>query len=439
MKQKPIRLLILGVGILSILVTLVWVVFFDGLGKISTSGESNLAVMRLYLNGVTLNEIYGGSKETKYEGNSAEIEDGEMKLDFLDVQVKGRGNSTWSGPKRPLQIKFKKKVDLLGLGKRKKYILLANVVDYSSVRNALMFHMAEMIDEKYRMRGEFIELFVDDDYQGLYYLTTKVEIGKNAVDIRNKYGVLFELDNLWSHVDDCHYSKAGECLVLKEAVFENDDVAKVAAEDFMASFNELEVAAKKRDFAAVSEVIDVRSFAEYFLISEFAVNPDAYVSSFYFYKDGKDDKIHAGPLWDYDYAFSNREWYKTFFSPIETMAQREQVFAEKNKDSDKRKLMYYLIEIPEFKEEVERIFQEKLSGRKIELELMTARDLVRIKEAALKDERKWREGEETFLKEGKYLMNWLDRRFDYFEKEYGKNKIEDQDETIFEFREPVEI
>ena len=82
MKQKPTRLLILGVGILSILVTLVWAVFFDGLGKISTSGESNLAVMRLYLNGVTLNEIYGGSKEPKYEVNSVEIEDGEMKLDF---------------------------------------------------------------------------------------------------------------------------------------------------------------------------------------------------------------------------------------------------------------------------------------------------------------------------------------------------------------------
>ena len=261
MKQKPTRLLILGVGILSILVTLVWAVFFDGLGKISTSGESNLAVMRLYLNGVTLNEIYGGSKETKYEGNSVEIEDGEMKLDFLDVQVKGRGNSTWGGPKRPLQIKFKKKVDLLGLGKRKKYILLANVVDHSSVRNALMFHMTEMIDEKYRMRGEFVELFVDDDYQGLYYLTTKVEIGKNSVDIRDKYGVLFELDTLRSYAENCYYSKAGECLVLKDAVFEDDeDIIKEAAKDFMDSFNKLEVAAKRRDFVAVSEVVDIESF-----------------------------------------------------------------------------------------------------------------------------------------------------------------------------------
>ena len=386
---------------------------------------ASLPVIKISLNETNLEEIYSNGKETKYENNDLELIDKGEVFDFSNVQIKGRGNSTWGGEKRPFQIKFKKKVDLLGLGLRKRYILLANTYDDSSLRNAAMFELTEMIGEKYRQKGEFVELFIDNDYMGLYYLTTKVEIEKNSVDLRDKYGILMELDTLHRNTEDCYTTGFKECLIIKEAVFVGDEEIKnKAVEDFLKSYNELEVAAKNDDFEMVRKLIDVGSFAEYYLISEFAVNPDAYVSSFFFYKNGDDDKIHAGPLWDYDFAFSNRNWYWTldvdYYSPTETMVQKKDIFNEKRKDTEITKFMYYLIDIPEFREEVERIFQEKMSGRKNEFLSKVLNNAAKVREAAIRDEERWEKDQDSFYREIIYLLDWLSKRYDYFEEEYGE-------------------
>lgn len=396
---------------------------FEGMAKAEGDRENSIPTLRLYLDGVNLDGIKAGDKETKYEGNRLVVDEKNDDLEFDDVQIKGRGNSTWGLPKSPFQIKFKQKVDLFGLGKRKKYVLLANYIDRSFMRNDIMFKLVEMVDSRYRSQGEFVELYVDDDYQGLYYLTTKIELGKSGIDIRDNYAGIFELDTLHEYSEDCYYTNARECLLLEDAVFADDEVmAKEIMNDFVEQFNLLEKVAKKRDYEEILKVIDVESFAEYFLISEFAVNPDAYSSSFKFYKKGLDDKIYAGPLWDFDYAFSNFSWIWSnnddFYSPEIFMAQRGDVFAN-DYSSGAGRLMYYLMEISEFEEEVARIWREELSGRKDELLIHISNRVEYIREAALRDEAKWRE-ETLFEEEVEYLSDWVSRRYDFFEQRYGK-------------------
>lgn len=383
--------------------------------------EKEIPVIKITLkDDISLDEIRAGTKEDKYEGNNAEIISNGKTATFSDVQIKGRGNSTWGQPKLPFQIKFKEKVDLFGMGERKKYILLANYFDYSSLRNDLMFKLTEMIGEKYRVQGDFVELYINDDYQGLYYFTTKAEIGESAVDLRDDLGVLMELDTLHRATEDCYYSGFAECITVKEAVFEEDEeILEIAVGGFMEEFNRLEQAAKNQDFEAVSEIIDLESFAGYYLISEFANNPDAYVSSFNFYKDGPADKIHAGPLWDYDLAFSNRDWTwgatDDFFLPKRFAVQKQQAVYENNETFGK--LMYYLADIPEFQLEVRKIWQTKFSGKKDDLEKYLARQIERIEPVALQDEAKWRE-EPKFTEEVEYLKDWIGQRYDYFETIY---------------------
>lgn len=385
--------------------------------------------LRLYLNGISLEDIRAGDKSIKYEDNRLVVEEENHKIEFNDVQVKGRGNSTWERPEKiPLQIKFKRKIDLLGLGERKKYILLANYFDYSFLRNDAMFKITEMLNSRYRSQGKFVELLIDDEYQSMYYLMTKIELGKGGVDIRDEYAGLFELDTMYGELDavyamNCSYSKVGECLILKDAVFEDDEnMSKEVIKNFIEQFNLLEAAAKERDFKTVEETVDVESFVEYFLISEFAVNPDAYLSSFNFYKNGIDDKIHAGPLWDFDFAFGNRGENTDSYSPEIFMSQKEQIFTEENDYLDTGKLMYYLMEIPEFEEEVARLWREKLSGRKDELLIHISEQADYIKEAALRDEAKWRE-EAFFESEVEYLLDWIARRYDFFEERYGEKAV----------------
>ena len=414
-----VSILLLGATFLSFVYTLFTVMERDKDPDFSGA----LPVLKLSLNDVTLDEIQNGDKEIKYEGNELEVVNNGEVMELSNVQIKGRGNSTWYRDKKPFQIKFKTKVDLFGLGERKKYILLANYLDHSFLRNDAMFKIAEMVGGDYPPTGKFVELYIDKEYQGLYLLATKVEIGKNGVDIRDEYAGLFELDTLHTDNEDCHFSNAGECLILKDAVFEDDaEKSEKVMATFVDDFNRLERYAKAGNFEKVKRVIDVQSFAEYFLVSEFAVNPDAYVSSFNFYKLSLTDKIHAGPFWDYDLAFANREWVwfsdENFYSPTETMVWRNTVFSDENKYSDIGKLMYYLIDIPEFEMEVRRVFQEKLSGRKHDLESHILKQRDYIREAALKDEKKWYE-QELFANEASYLIEWISRRYDYMESVYG--------------------
>ena len=60
-----------------------------------------------------------------------------LSLDYL----RGRGNSTWLHDKRSFKIKLQKGADLLGMGKSKHWILLANAFDPSLLRNRLVLYM----------------------------------------------------------------------------------------------------------------------------------------------------------------------------------------------------------------------------------------------------------------------------------------------------------
>ena len=149
------------------------------------------------------------------------------------------------------------------------------------------------------------------------------------------------------------------------------------------------------------------------------------------YKDGEEDKIHAGPAWDYDFALGNRDWVwnttENFYSPELNMVREldamggeyvldGEVF-EKEPDGNMVKVMYYLMKMPEFRAEVERIFNEKMSGRGNELLGHLEQQAERVYEGYLDDYEKWGRGEYT--DEVEYLTDWVGRRYRHFEMEYG--------------------
>lgn len=67
----------------------------------------------------------------------------------LTLQVKGRGNTTWGMPKKPMRLKFEKKTSICGFKKAKNYVLLANYIDFSHCRNAIALTIASKLGIKY--------------------------------------------------------------------------------------------------------------------------------------------------------------------------------------------------------------------------------------------------------------------------------------------------
>lgn len=108
-------------------------------------------------------------------------------------KIKGCGNTSWtsSGDKRPYNITLEKKAELIGgAGEAKKWCLISDncagdwVYEAAGLANAAAYDMYEAIGGKYAMANEFVNLYINGEYRGVYLLTEKVEINKARVDIR---------------------------------------------------------------------------------------------------------------------------------------------------------------------------------------------------------------------------------------------------------------
>ena len=397
--------------------------------------DLGVPILDIHLNGVTLDEIDNGNKTDVYGGNELTIYDGDFLNTYNEIEMKGRGNGTWVREKKPYQIRFNQKVDLFGLGRARKWNLLANHADDSYLRNDLAFKLAEMLGMEYRMEGKYVELYVNNEYRGLYYLTHAVEIGKNTVNLKNPMGVLVELDNYYGRWEDHYETNDGNLMVLEDVV--SKDLSEVAMNDFVEVFNELEEAIEARNYEKIKELTDIRSFAQYFLLSEISVNPDAYWTSLYFYKDGPEDVIHVGPGWDFDLAFSNEKWANWLgercLSPRETMIRKEELkpkeFYDENGISNDEyesslllsRLFFDLMEIEEFQNEVKDVFRERISGREVEIMGFLAMREENLKQLVKKDGQRWEKY--NYNEEMKRLTDWLRERLSYIEEQYGEETV----------------
>ena len=106
----------------------------------------------------SIEEMVQNGKETRYEGAVFFVNEDL----YRDVEVKGRGNTTFRSEKMPFQIKFSEKIDLYGMGKSKKWILLANYYDSTQVRNSVAFYIERLLGEQYALNGKFVELYYNN-------------------------------------------------------------------------------------------------------------------------------------------------------------------------------------------------------------------------------------------------------------------------------------
>ncbi len=117
--------------------------------------------------------------------------------------IKGRGNSTWNeavswGVKKPYKLKLAKKANLLGLGKNNKnmskntnkhWVLLANMIDHTNMRNELAYDFSKDVGMEVSMGTTNVVLILNDEYQGIYELAEHVRVGSARVDVHEWEGL----------------------------------------------------------------------------------------------------------------------------------------------------------------------------------------------------------------------------------------------------------
>ena len=160
-------------------------------------------------NGTTL------QKEDGYQNAQITITDVDGSALSDSCLFKVRGNTTalsWI-TKKPYTFKFEKKKDVLGLGKGKKWALIANAFDPTLLRNITAFELAKELGLEYTSNYKVVELWVDDSFRGCYVLFEPVQEGKDRVNIDiegndGKKDFLIEYEKMREE-DDVTYFKAG--------------------------------------------------------------------------------------------------------------------------------------------------------------------------------------------------------------------------------------
>lgn len=245
-----------------------------------------------------------GNKLNKADGyviTSVAVVDSDGKLLEGGGQIKVRGNSTANGAKKPFNIKFDSKQNVLGMGKAKKWCLLANCFDPTLMRNHIAFSIAKEMELEYTGDFQYVELWLDGVFKGCYQLTEAVEQGSSRVDIdldKGDFMIMYEA----SRVDE----EATYVTPLEKLRFEIREPEEPTAEELAHIQDVLDDAVQalySGDYEKLCEKFDIESFAKYYVLNEFMKTCDFGFSSVYFYY--QDGQLHAGPAWDYDLSCGN--------------------------------------------------------------------------------------------------------------------------------------
>ena len=103
-------------------------------------------------------------------------------------KIKIRGNSTMWADKKAYKINFDKKQDVLGMGKAKKWVLLANAYDKTLMRKKLIVDFGSSINFEYTPKSKYVDLYINGVYRGNYLLIEPIEVNKNRLNINTDNG-----------------------------------------------------------------------------------------------------------------------------------------------------------------------------------------------------------------------------------------------------------
>ena len=246
------------------------------------------------------------SKE-EYVNGTFEISDESSYNNLLaNLKIRGRGNSTWGFPKKSYQIKFDDKEIVLGMPKDKKWILLANYSDKTMLRNEVAFDLSRLSNLDWTPESCFSELYINNEYLGVYQITQKVEESSNRVNIGDD-GYLLEVDQLSRLDPDDVYFKTNNYLFnIKEPNVEFGDNEYTVIKNYIELTENVLLGRNFLDpVEGYAKYIDVESFIDWYLINEITKNNDAifYSSVYMNYIPG--GKLKMGPVWDFDISLGN--------------------------------------------------------------------------------------------------------------------------------------
>ena len=227
--------------------------------------------------------------------------------DVYDIWIRGRGNTSFRCmPKFSLKVEFPQKISLMGLPENKDWALISNYADRTFLRNYMTYRLGEWLGMDFSPKCEFVEVFLNRQYLGLYMLTENIKVSKNRVNIpKDGSAYLLEVDHnkVMDHV--VFYTNSN----LPVRVHYPKEVSTESVDRVRNHLIEWEEYLKKGEFSDIEEWIDLNDYLAYYWIQELSRNVDGDFKSSIFFTWSYDNPIKMGPLWDFDLSYGVHTLY----------------------------------------------------------------------------------------------------------------------------------
>ena len=243
--------------------------------------------------------------DQSYEENSSiRLYTAEGVTDYSSrhCMLKGRGNSSWGYDKKPYSLKLDADESLLDMNAAANWILLASASDETNLRNKLMLNLASRVDFPWTPDSQWIDLYLNGEYHGLYLLTEKIEVSENRLNIDTGSGDFLCKIDLFERLSTLRNPFFTESERTVEICYP-EILTNAEAERIESFVNRMEQTLLSEDDLRTSSLIDLDSWIRRYLIDEISANIDSDSASSYFYFS--DGVFFAGPLWDYDMTLGN--------------------------------------------------------------------------------------------------------------------------------------
>jgi len=260
--------------------------------------------------------------QTRVPGRLVMIEKGDTVYDsgeYIDdvsgMTIRIRGNSTgYAYLKKPYKIKLQKKADLLNRGDDDKYKDKHWVITHDEFNDLATIcgnKINELMGLQWTPEMKFINLFMNGEYRGYYFLTESVRRNTRCRLNVDKDGMIFEYDPYWWNED--FYINSS---YVQNYTFKYPDEEDIKEEDslyYCSIIQQFENAVRNND---IEDIIDINSFASWILAQDILGNRDNAGSNIFLtkYDRSNDSKIMMGNMWDYAVIFKMKNSWANIHS-----------------------------------------------------------------------------------------------------------------------------
>lgn len=377
------------------------------------------------------------TSKTEYISGTLSLSNCEARyaLDKMNIEIRGRGNNSWSYQKKSYRIKLEEKQNFLGIAEdaNRSWNLIANHCDHTLLRNYTALKFAAMMPNiAFSPACINVEVYLNGAYNGVYLLCEPIQVNDGRVDIQDDpeagtdIGYLLQMTR---YAEAPLFGVGDRDYEIKNDLSADSNLANKQMEYIQNYVWQCYEAVAAGNREEIERLMDLPSVVDTYIVEETVKNLDVGWDSFFLYKDAG-GKLYLGPIWDFDLSLGNAdsgcENYIDLHAAQNLMGQSNpwfyhlmgyewfrQMVAERYQSDEVQKIVGSLHDLIQDTVDanynsLNRNFQRwQIFGQRMNRE---TREVVKLK---------------NYDEHYNYLLNWLDNRIQWMNGFMGSDRYND--------------